>query len=190
MTTYLVTDVDGVFTDGKFTYSRWGKSSKVFGPHDADGIKILRAGGIKIFAITGDRRGFAISRKRLSDMKIQLFYKSEKDRYDWVKNHFDLSNLIFVGDGAFDVPLLLKSALSFAPNTATHPAKDAARMVTSVAGGDGVFLEIAMWMILYFFSPEELARIKSKLKISEEHFDLLCDTYRNLFLANGALKNV
>ena len=37
---HLVTDVDGVLTDGGFYYNTEGKVLKKFGPHDSDGFKI------------------------------------------------------------------------------------------------------------------------------------------------------
>lgn len=189
MTTYILTDVDGVFTDGKFTYTKKGKEAKVFGPHDADGIKILRAAGVKIFAITGDRRGFDISKKRLSDMKIQLFFKNERDRHSWALRHFNKEDLIFVGDGAFDVPLLRDAALSFAPASATHAARHAATTQLSVSGGDGVFFEVAMWMLLYFFSPTEIEKIKKIMHMSDDHLFLLRETYREVFSRIRMMEN-
>ena len=38
----LVIDVDGVMTTGQFLYSSKGKTYKVFGAHDADGLKLIR----------------------------------------------------------------------------------------------------------------------------------------------------
>ena len=37
----FVFDVDGVLTDGRFTYTENGKYSKIFGSHDADALKLL-----------------------------------------------------------------------------------------------------------------------------------------------------
>jgi 3-deoxy-D-manno-octulosonate 8-phosphate phosphatase KdsC-like HAD superfamily phosphatase len=37
----FVFDVDGVLTDGKFTYTEIGKYSKDFGSHDGDALKML-----------------------------------------------------------------------------------------------------------------------------------------------------
>ena len=38
----LITDVDGILTDGKMYYSSKGKILKKFGPHDSDGIKFFK----------------------------------------------------------------------------------------------------------------------------------------------------
>ena len=50
----LVTDVDGVLTDGKYFYSDQGKILKQFGPHDSDGFKIIKSLGIKYFKVDGN----------------------------------------------------------------------------------------------------------------------------------------
>ena len=38
----FVVDVDGVMTTGQFLYSKLGKEYKIFGPHDNDGLKMLK----------------------------------------------------------------------------------------------------------------------------------------------------
>ena len=38
----LIIDVDGVMTTGQFIYSKYGKEYKIFGPHDTDGLDILK----------------------------------------------------------------------------------------------------------------------------------------------------
>ena len=35
-------DVDGVMTTGQFIYSDKGKQYKIFGPHDSDGLKLIK----------------------------------------------------------------------------------------------------------------------------------------------------
>ena len=62
----LVTDIDGVMTDGGFYYTQDGKVMKKFGPHDNDGIKMLAAAGIKTYAITADKRGFLLQKNALT----------------------------------------------------------------------------------------------------------------------------
>ena len=61
---HVIFDVDGVFTDGTFFYDSHGKCFKRFGPHDSDGIKLLRSANFSIEAITADKRGFPISKAR------------------------------------------------------------------------------------------------------------------------------
>ena len=80
MITTLVTDVDGVFTDGSFLYSAEGKTYKTFGPHDSDGINLIREMGITVVAVTSDHRGFSITQRRMSDIDVICYLITEKER--------------------------------------------------------------------------------------------------------------
>jgi 3-deoxy-D-manno-octulosonate 8-phosphate phosphatase (KDO 8-P phosphatase) len=62
----FILDVDGVMTDGKFHYSENGKVMKVFGADDSDAFSLL-ASSLDIHFVSGDRRGFAISKARIAD---------------------------------------------------------------------------------------------------------------------------
>ena len=68
----FILDVDGVMTTGHFLYSESGKIMKIFGPDDNDGLGLLNQ-YMQIRFVTGDRKGFAISNKRIKeDMKFDL----------------------------------------------------------------------------------------------------------------------
>ena len=78
-------DVDGVMTSGQFLYSQDGKEYKVFGPHDNDGLKLIKD-GITVKFITADKRGFPITKKRIvDDMGFELELVSEQVRYEYIK---------------------------------------------------------------------------------------------------------
>jgi 3-deoxy-D-manno-octulosonate 8-phosphate phosphatase KdsC-like HAD superfamily phosphatase len=105
----LVLDVDGVFTDGTFTYSAEGKIQKVFGPDDTDAMKIAS----KFFTIhifSADHRGFDITKKRFDDVGFGncLFNVqggANRARY-LIKHYGDLSSVAYVGDSFSDLPAL------------------------------------------------------------------------------------
>ncbi|MCU0680619.1 MAG: HAD hydrolase family protein [Planctomycetes bacterium] len=172
----IITDVDGVLTTGKFLYSSNGKKFKIFGPHDADGIKILKNAGIHISAISADKRGYDITAARMSDMNIPLDLISEHDRFTFVSNEFDLTKIAFVGDGLFDSKLLRSAALGFAPNDATNVAKKAATFVTPSKGGCGVFLDIALWFIKNIFDEPQKESTKLLLNYSDLEFSNFIDS--------------
>jgi 3-deoxy-D-manno-octulosonate 8-phosphate phosphatase (KDO 8-P phosphatase) len=115
----IIFDFDGVFTDGSFYYSVEGKELKKFGSHDARAIEI----GLKYFnieIISADFRGFEISKRRVSDMKLELKLISESDRQYWIKNNFEKNSTAFVADSFTDIPSLPHVNRSFAPKNA-HP---------------------------------------------------------------------
>ena len=80
----LILDVDGVLTSGSFIYSAEGKMFKCFGPDDNDAISLL-ARFIEVRCITGDRKGFEISRRRVvDDMNLRLDLVSTIKRASWI----------------------------------------------------------------------------------------------------------
>lgn len=62
---HFVLDVDGVLNTGQFLYSEEGKVYKIFGPDDHDGLKILAPHLQSIHFISADKRGYAITQKRV-----------------------------------------------------------------------------------------------------------------------------
>ena len=103
----FIFDVDGVFTDGKFYYSESGKIMKIFGDADNDALSILN-NYVHIEMVTGDKRGFAISRKRITeDMGYDLSLVSTFKRVNWLEKRFNLDETIYMGDGIYD-PLVFQ----------------------------------------------------------------------------------
>jgi len=132
----LVIDVDGVMTTGQFLYSSKGKEYKIFGAHDADGLKLIRD-KLNIFFISADKTGFSISKKRITDMGYKLELVPERNRYEWIKNKFGFEGTIFIGDGVFDAPLIRDCLYGIAPANARIEAKKWANYVTPSKSGEG-----------------------------------------------------
>jgi|SRR3989344_2459693 len=132
----LVIDVDGVMTTGQFIYSSKGKEYKVFGPHDADGLKLIR-NKVNIFFVTADKRGFHISEKRIKDMGYKLILVPEGDRYKFINEKFGLDKTIFIGDGIFDAPIIRDCKFGIAPQNARIEAKKWAKYVTPSKSAEG-----------------------------------------------------
>ena len=149
--THFIFDVDGVFTTGQFLYTAAGKFAKVFGPHDADGIKLLRP-HVELCAISADKRGFAITKKRIeTDMGIPLHQVSEGDRLAWIEKNFDFSKCVYMGDGMHDAPILKRAGYGIAPANAFFSAKKAADYVTKAKSGESAVAEACLHVINKFF---------------------------------------
>lgn len=150
---YLVFDVDGVFTTGPFLYTIDGKFAKTFGPHDNDGIKMIRE-KIEIKAISADKRGFGITKKRIrDDMKIPLTLVTEKDRLDWFKRNFDnLKKVIYMGDSIHDAKIFKHVGYSIVPNNAFYIAKEKANFVTNAKSGEGAVAEACIHVLEKFLN--------------------------------------
>lgn len=148
---YFVLDVDGVFTTGQFLYTENGKFAKVFGPHDSDGITLIKP-HLQIATITADHRGFNITKKRIQDdMGLPLELVKEEDRLEWFKKNFNLSETIFMGDGIFDARIFNHVGYSVAPNNAFYLAKEKANFVTRHNAGEGAVAEACLHILEKFF---------------------------------------
>lgn len=147
----FVLDVDGVMTTGQFLYSEFGKTYKVFGPHDADGLKML-AGKIDILFITADKSGFNITKKRIvDDMGYDLRLVSEEARDVFFQEEIGYEQTIFMGDGIFDAPTLEKCLRGIVPQNARQEAKEAADYVTPSASGCGAVLDACLYILKVYF---------------------------------------
>lgn len=152
----LILDVDGVFTDGKFYYSIEGKIMKKFGPEDNDGLSLLKD-KLYIHAISGDKRGFPITKKRIAeDMQLPLDLVSTYDRLSWIKSKFDLSETIYMGDGIYDSLVFKEVAYSIAPANAFFKTKERADFITNARGGEGAVAEASLHILEKFFEPFDL----------------------------------
>lgn len=147
---FFLLDVDGVMTTGQFIYSQKGKIFKIFGPHDSDGLKLLK-NIINIEFLTADKRGFAISKKRISDdlgFKINLV--DEKNRMEFIKKKYGLKNTIYMGDGIFDSYIFKKVKYAIAPKNARIEAKRNADFVTQSNSGEGAVLDASLHLMKKF----------------------------------------
>ena len=146
----VISDVDGCLTDGRYIYTADGKVAKVFGPHDNDGVKLLRANNIDVVFISADKRGFPITKKRIEDMKCPIFNVVEAERVDWVRNYIkenDYKFSVFFGDGINDASVKEVVDVFVAPANARHEAKNVANYVTESIGGQGAFLDLAKYIV-------------------------------------------
>lgn len=147
----FILDVDGVFTDGKYYYTVEGKIMKKFGPDDNDALTFLKD-RLHIHAVSGDKRGFPIVKKRIAeDMKLPLDMVSTFKRIEWIRERFNPEETIYMGDGIFD-PLVFKHvAYSIAPANAFYKTREAADFVTTSRGGEGAVAEACIHILETFF---------------------------------------
>ncbi len=162
----FILDVDGVMTTGHFLYTVEGKVMKVFGPDDNDGLSLLK-GSLDIRFVTGDKKGYAISKKRIvDDMGFDLDVVSTVRRAEWIAERYPLDSVIYMGDGIFDHYVMAKVGYSIAPANADKNAKAYASFVTERSGGDRAVAEASMHILEKFFTPfdpEQLPNSQQKL---------------------------
>jgi 3-deoxy-D-manno-octulosonate 8-phosphate phosphatase (KDO 8-P phosphatase) len=156
---FFVLDVDGVFNDGKFYYTTEGKVMKQYGPEDNDALSLLKD-KLVIQAISGDKRGFSITKKRIADdMKLPLELVSTFKRVEWMRERFNLEETIFMGDGIYDALVFQQVGYSIAPANAFYTTKRMANFVTNARGGEGAVAEACLHILEKFFEPFDINKL-------------------------------
>ena len=157
MNTFIL-DVDGVLTDGGFYYSEEGKIIKKFGADDNDALSLLRP-YMNIVFVTGDKRGFEISNKRVKDMHFNLELVSTIKRIDWISERFDPKEVIYMGDGIFDHYVMKKVGYSITTADADEHAKKYADYITIRCGGHRAVSEACIHILEKFFVPYDESKL-------------------------------
>jgi 3-deoxy-D-manno-octulosonate 8-phosphate phosphatase (KDO 8-P phosphatase) len=143
-------DVDGVLNTGHMVYSADGKMFKMFGPHDKDGLKIIKQYFSDITFITADITGWDITYRRIvTDWGYddsQLVLVSEEDRMGYFEKNCDFETTAFIGDGYNDAPILKRVKIGIAPASARIEAKNAADYVTDSVAGSGAVLDACLYI--------------------------------------------
>ncbi len=152
----FVLDVDGVLAATPLFYTAEGKAMKMFGPDDHDALNLIRD-RMRIVFITGDKRGFPISKRRIVDeMGFELQLVSTHERAEWISRNMDQKRTIYMGDGIFDIPVFKEVAYSICPADGFYRTREAADFVTRSKGGDRSVAEAVLHILEKFFGETEI----------------------------------
>ena len=117
----VITDIDGVWTDGGMYYDDSGNEWKKFNTSDSAGVLFLRILDIPLAIITGEDT--KIVKRRAEKSKIEHLYMGVSDKV-LVANELceklgiSLNEVAFIGDDINDINLLKKVGLSASPKNA------------------------------------------------------------------------
>lgn len=140
----FVLDVDGVLTDGMMHYTSDGKAMKVFGPDDHEALNLIKD-KIKIAFVTGDWRGFPITKKRIEDMGYTVtLIQGPENRAKWIEENFGLKETIYMGDSFMDADFFKLVGYSICPADGFYKAINAADYVTYHKAGHRAVAEAVM----------------------------------------------
>ena len=153
----VLTDVDGVLTDGGRYYSKDGEILKKFHVRDGMGVNILLRNNIKTIIITKEKS--AITKKWAKDMNIFEVYsgltKKELVLEKICKKYkINLDEIAFIGDDVNDIGVLEKVGFAAVPNDSVLQVKKIANFVCKSPGGKGCFREISDLILLSKFSTK------------------------------------
>jgi len=141
----VLTDIDGVWTDGGMYYDNTGNEWKKFNTSDSAGILFLQKIGVKTGIITGETT--EIVKYRADKLKVDFLYMGVKNKLKVARKlcsdlKVDLEKEVaFIGDDINDIPLIQAVGLSATPDNAPEYVKKHANWNLNKKGGDGVFRE-------------------------------------------------
>lgn len=140
----VLTDIDGVWTDGGMYYDQTGNEWKKFNTRDSAGVVFLRLLGIPVGIITGENT--QIVQRRADKLKISLLYMGVMNKLEVAKKlcaemNISLQEVAYVGDDLNDAMLLKSVGFSAIPANASSYMEQYAQIRLSKSGGDGAFRE-------------------------------------------------
>ena len=141
----VLTDVDGVLTDGGRYFSDKGEIIKKFHVRDGMGINLLLRNGIQTVIIT--KENSKITKKWAKEMNVSKTYSGiknkEKELEKICKSYKILpSEIAFIGDDVNDIELMKKVGFSATPFDGILQAKKIVNYVCKTSGGNGALREI------------------------------------------------
>ena len=155
----VITDVDGVLTDGsiykggnEITYKSFNNFElKKFSVLDGAGVVLARLLDFHIAFISG--RKSSATEIRANELNITDVYNGTLNKmtpYKDLKSKYSLNDedIAFIGDDIIDLNLMENVGAPIAVANAYHLVKDTAIYTTSLPGGQGAFREAIDWLAM------------------------------------------
>ena len=141
----IVSDVDGVWTDGRIIYAGDQLEIKEFNVRDGLGVKLAQKVGIVIALVTS-RRSPALER-RARELGITEIHQGAPNKLEQTervaaKLGFTMNQTMYIGDDLPDLSAMTRAAISAAPSDAAAEVLAVATWKLESAGGRGAFREL------------------------------------------------
>ncbi len=149
----VLTDNDGVLTDGGVYYSERGEELKRYSIRDGMGVERLRAHGIETGIMTGEVSPNLVERAR--KLKITELHLGVKDKTAALEilleeRGLTVHDIAYIGDDINDHAVMTKISqhgLTFTPADAMPAIRALAQYVCGAPGGRGAFRDAAEALI-------------------------------------------
>jgi YrbI family 3-deoxy-D-manno-octulosonate 8-phosphate phosphatase len=154
----VLTDVDGVLTDGGRYYSEMGEILKKFHTRDGMGVNILLRNEIKTVIVTKEKS--KIVKKWAKNMNVEKVFdgiKIKEDVLNIICKEFKVkpNQIAYIGDDVNDIGLFQIVGLSACPNDSSEIIKKEVDYVCKNGGGNTAFREIVDMIIISKFPKQQ-----------------------------------
>lgn len=143
--TLLVSDVDGVLTDGRLEFDDQGGEHKQYHIRDGLGIKLWQQAGHRFGIVTG--RNSSTVARRAAELGVSIVRQGAEDKLAAMQAlakelNIAPNEIAYIGDDLPDLPAIRYVGLGIAVADATPDVRDAALWITKAAGGHGAVREL------------------------------------------------
>jgi len=194
----VVSDFDGVFTDGKCFFDNKGNINKFYNVKDGMAIKLLRENNIEFGIISSynTQKNIVINDVNINKEIIEhlnvkrVFVGKCENKMDILREWMDelqisLEEVAYIGDDLNDLEILKKCKLSACPNDAVNSCRNHVNYVCHNKGGSGCFREFVELILDNKTSNCVIQEIKKEVNYQLENFnmkeiDYLVDMIKNL----------
>lgn len=141
----ILSDVDGVMTDGGIRLLDDGRQMITFHIRDGMGVRLWRETGKRFGIVTG--RDLPAVRRRAEDLKFDVVRMGIDDKLpavDAIATELGLTReqICYIGDDLLDLAAIQSAGLGVAVADAPEEVRRAAKYTTRVCGGDGAVREL------------------------------------------------
>lgn len=146
----ILTDIDGVWTDGGMYYDNGNVELKKFHTYDSAGVLFARYLGIPVGIITGENT--QIVQRRADKLNVDYCVLGCKNKVAKAKEiceelKITLDNVAYIGDDINDIQLLKLVKWAGVPSSAPTYIQKYANIHLKKKGGEGVFREFVETII-------------------------------------------
>lgn len=142
----IVTDVDGVLTDGSIgIFDNNNESFLSFCIYDGIGIELGIKGDLKFFIISGrNAKSIKTRFEKFGIKEIHIGIQNKKKKLEEIIKSYKLktNEILYIGDDINDIPCMKAVGVAVASINATKETKAHANFITKSKGGEGVLREV------------------------------------------------
>ena len=152
----IISDCDGILTNGTSIYTQDGKIAKIYGSYDTEAIKFAINNKIEFLFVSNDSNGWSITKRRLDEYKNRGWCNyqlaSAKERKELVEEYKNKEYfVVFVGDSISDIEAGLEADLFCTTNNGFDEVKNQCDYIADRDGGNGGFAQIIYFVNNYIY---------------------------------------
>ena len=141
----ILSDVDGVLTDGGVIFDNQGIETKRFHIRDGLGIRLWQRVGHRFGILTG--RTSHVVQVRATELGIDIVRQGFDDKLPVAMQLFEelqltAEEVCYIGDDLTDLPVIRRVGLGVAVADAASEVAAAAHLTTKARGGEGAVREV------------------------------------------------